>query len=72
MLIHKFEIRNTKHETNSKLELPNVQNCFGHSNFGNFDLPALLSRVSVISGAIYYDSSEKSKAVTYVRYYLTG
>jgi hypothetical protein len=44
----KFEIRSTKHETNSKLEFLNVQNkyCaiqkeflgFGHLNFGHSDL----------------------------------
>jgi hypothetical protein len=36
--MHKFEIRNAKHETIPKLELPNVQNSFGHLNFGYLDL----------------------------------
>jgi hypothetical protein len=44
----KFEIRSTKHETNSKFQFLNVQNrdggedlsisCFDHLNFGHSDL----------------------------------
>jgi hypothetical protein len=44
----KFEIRSTKHETNSKSECSNAQNrdigkylsisCFGHLDFGHLDL----------------------------------
>jgi len=36
--MNKFEIRNPKHETISKFEFPNVQNSFGHLNFGYLDL----------------------------------
>jgi hypothetical protein len=36
------------------------------------DLPALLSRFSVTSGATDHNPSEKSKIVTFGRNYLTG
>jgi hypothetical protein len=42
--MNKFEIRNPKHETISKFEFPNVQNSFGHSNFGHLDLFRLPAR----------------------------
>jgi hypothetical protein len=34
----KFEIQNLKHETNLKLEFPNVKNGFVHLNFGHSNL----------------------------------